>query len=364
MGKSLFLVNSVYHLLTTVHIKHNVFPWEEADLVVTDATPGLSGLAPRLRETGLFQRVILAETKELSSRFPMNEEKAVAQCFGERETTLQWVLGEELEREYSQVFFPNCDWLARLLACRYYSSPCPFYWVEDGFSSYVVDFFNPHRAAVNRHAEGEKLKEKTQAALLYEPRLAMRGDSIPNRSIPKLSRKDGELKELLNFIFDYRPPRELPPFLFLEQSFRTENIQGNDLELMARCQQVVGPGNFGVKPHPRNGDNLPQSMGLTRKIDLSAPWELFLLNQEREIPTVITVCSNGALSGRICLGLDTSTVMLYKLYTGKVLWKENEILARYLETFRRQFAGKQYYVPQTVYELESILKYLGGQHGN
>ena len=258
------------------------------------------------------------------------------------------------------MLFPNFDWLARLLACRY---SCPFYWVEDGFSSYVIDFARPDRAAVNRHPLGAKLGERTEAALLYEPRLAMRGDGLKNLPLPKLSRQDGALRELLNFLFSYHPPQDLPPFLFLEQSFRAENIPGNDLELMAQCQQAVGPGRFGVKPHPRNGDHLPQALGLSRKVDLSVPWELFLLNQEPPRPTVLTVCSNGALSGRLCLGLEDDTVMLYKLYTGKVLWKENQVLSRYLEAFRRQFAGRNYYVPETVFELRNVLKVLGGQYG-
>ena len=171
------------------------------------------------------------------------------------------------------------------------------------------------------------------------------------------------MRELLNFVFAYHPPQDLPPFLFLEQSFRAENIPGNDLELMAQCQQAVGPGRFGVKSHPRNGDHLPQALGLSRKVDLSVPWELFLLNQEPPRPAVLTVCSNGALSGRLCLGLEDDTVMLYKLYTGKVLWKENQVLSRYLEAFRRQFAGRNYYVPETVFELRNVLKVLGGQYG-
>ena len=55
--------------------------------------------------------------------------------------------------------------------------------------------------------------------------------------------------------------------------------------------------------------------------------------------------------------------MLYPLFEGRVLWKEDELLKEYLEKFRRQFAGRNYYVPQTIYELKSILEYLGGSDG-
>ena len=83
MAKSLVLVNSVYHLMTAVQLGHLAPPGETADLVVTDATPGLQDLVPRLRETGLFTRVIPAQAAELSARYPMNNPEAVAQCFSQ-----------------------------------------------------------------------------------------------------------------------------------------------------------------------------------------------------------------------------------------------------------------------------------------
>ncbi len=92
------------------------------------------------------------------------------------------------------------------------------------------------------------------------------------------------------------------------------------------------------------------------------PWELFLLNEPLAGGAVITVCSNAALTPRIVFGMDRNTVMLYRLFEGKVLWKEDDVLRRYLHQFYTQFAGKNYYVPQTVYELRETLNYLGGRH--
>ena len=53
---------------------------------------------------------------ELAQHYPMDREEAVAQCFSQGEALLRWALGEALEPAYSQVYFPNFDWLARLLA--------------------------------------------------------------------------------------------------------------------------------------------------------------------------------------------------------------------------------------------------------
>lgn len=352
----LYLVNSVYHLLTALGLRALAPPGEAADLLLSDATPGLRGLLPRLEETGLFRQVLFARGSALAQRFPMNQEGPAARALEEGEALLRWSVEGQLAKEYHRVYFPNFDWLARLLACRY---ACPFFWVEDGFSSYVIDFARPDRAAVNRLPQGQLLRQRTQAALLYEPALAMRGDSLPNRALPRLSPEDVAHRELLNFVFDYQPPRHMPPFLFLEQSFRAEGISGNEGELMALCQDALGPGRFGVKTHPRNG----AAAAPARRVDLPAPWELYLLNLGRQAPTVVTVCSNGALSGRLCLGLETPVVLLYPLYTGKVLWKEDEPLGRFLRAFVKLRGGESCHVPRTVFELENLLRYLGGDYG-
>ena len=57
-------------------------------------------------------------------------------------------------------------------------------------------------------------------------------------------------------------------------------------------------------------------------------------NARKQSKTCRDTTPEGALSGRLCLGLDGNTVLLYKLYTGKVLWKENHTLARFLEQGR------------------------------
>lgn len=360
-AKTLIVVNSVYQLMTAVHMKNTLFPRYEADVLVTDVTPHLDKVVPRAKETGIFQRVLFGRTLELNKKYAGAKGEQLDEAFQELPERFRWHLSEPLDR-YDQVYFANFDPFVRMLACRYYYDDCDFIWYEDGFSSYVIDYLREDRAPINRHAEGRKIKEKVKYALLYEPHLAMRGDGIPNRALPKIDRQNLWLKERLNFIFDYQSPEKGENFIFLEQSFRAEGLKNNDLELMKECRQAVGSEHFIVKPHPRNPENVPYQLGLTRRYTAEAPWELLLLNEDTHDKTVITVCSNAALTGRLVFGLDIPTVMLYRLFDGKVLWKEDAILKRYLEKFRRQFAGKNYYVPETVYELRHVLGYLGGHH--
>lgn len=355
----LIVANSVYQLLTAVHMKRTILENCCADLIVTDVTPQLKETVPRLQNTGLFARVLFAATLDLSRKYAGAKDPVLSEGFSNIDRIFRWALSDELG-DYTGVYFANFDPFVRMLACRFYDRPCPFYWYEDGFSSYVIDYLREDRALINRHTEGQKIRDKVESVLLYAPRLAMRGDRLPNRALPKICREDEKLKEILNYVFAYKRLEQGADFIFLEQSFRAEGLKNNDIDLMRECRQTVGPGRFIVKPHPRNPENVPMQLGLTRQYPHDAPWELFLLNEDLSDTTVITVCSNGALTSRLVFGMDMNTVMLYRLFQGRVLWKEDEILQRYLHKFYMQFAGKNYYVPQTVYELRSILKYLGG----
>lgn len=357
--RALIIVNSVYQLLTAVHMKRSILDGRAVDLIVTDVTPKMEAYVPRLRETGMFDRVIFGKTQELNKKVSAGSDREISEEFQNAAAIFRWRLSDELSA-YSEVYFSNYDIFTRMLAYHFAQQNCEFICFEDGFSTYVIDFLREDRAAINRHAEGKRIREKVNKVLLYEPRLAMRGDGLANRALPKIRRDDRELRELLNYIFEYEKPDEGAEFIFLEQSFRAEGLKTNDIELMRECQQTVGAGRFVVKPHPRNPENLPFQLGLTRRYPSAAPWELFLLNENPEGRTIITVCSNAALTSRIVFGLDMNTVMLYRLFQGKVLWKEDQVLERYLHKFRKQFAGSKYYVPDTVYELRNILRFLGG----
>lgn len=357
----LLLVNSVYQLFTAIHLKHTLLKEKKADLLLTDVTEKLREYEERLKKTGLFQRVLFARVKDLNRKYAVGSQEEISEGFDRWESILRWVLNDELG-DYQEIYFSNFDTFTRMLACRYYAGPCSFICYEDGFSTYVIDFLKEERAAVNRHPKGRILREKLEKVLLYEPRLSMRGDSFPNVRLPKVDPADSKLLETFNYVFDYKKPERISDFIFLEQSFRAEGIRGNDLELIKECKEAVSPKSFSVKPHPRNPQNIPFLMGLTGRYPSDAPWELFLLNESQKETVLITVCSNGALTGRILFGLDLPTVMLYPLFDGKVLWKEDGILKRYLLRFEQQFAGENYYVPRTIYELRNILRYLGGHY--
>ena len=360
--RALIIVNSVYHLITAVNLRLNVLENIECDILVTDITFVLKEYVNRLKEIGLFNLVVFGKIKDLNKKYSIANDNEILDLFSNMDSIFRWSLDKELA-EYTEVYFSNFDIFSRILASKFYYSSCEFIWYEDGFSSYVIDYLKEERALINRNSEGKKIKDKVKKVLLYEPRLAIRGDNILNSPLPKINKSDIKLKKILNYIFDYKGPEQFADFIFLEQSFRAEGIKSNDIDLMRECMNQVGSNRFVVKPHPRNPENLPFYLGITRKYTSYAPWELFLLNEDMKNKTIITVCSNAALTGSLVFGMDVNTVMLYKLFKGRVLWKEDHILKKYLNNFKRRFSGDNYYIPKTIYELRNILRYLGGSNG-
>ena len=360
--KVLLIANSVYQLFTAVHLRLSILKDCHAEILLTDITPQMKEDMPRLVGTKLFDRVLFGQIKDFNRQYMQGNTQQITDGYQNSEQLFRFALGDTLAKDYDAVYFANFDTFVRMLAYRLYEQPCRFICYEDGFSSYVINFLREDRAAINRHPDGIKIKDKLECVMLYEPHLAMRQDGVPNVRLPKIDRNNERLRTVLNTIFDYQPPTREVDFVFLEQSFRAEGIRTNDIELMQICQQTVGAGRFAVKPHPRNTDNLPFQLGLTRKYPTKVPWELYLFNADMRGKTIITVCSNAALTGRIVFNMDINTVMLYPLFEGKVLWQEDAALFRYLKNFERQFAGRNYYAPKTLFELENILHYLGGHH--
>ena len=213
-AQTLTIVNSVYHLLTAVNLRRLSPAGEGADLLVTDATPACRSSSPGCGRRG-FSPGCFRPGRGAGPALPHGPEEAVAQCFSQGEALAPLGPGGGAGARLQPGVLSQLR-LAGTAAGLPVPVPLPLAGGRP-FPAMSIDFARPDRAAVNRHPQGARLGEQVQAALLYEPALAMRGDSLPNRPLPKLSPGDGELLALLNFIFQYRRPPWLPPFLFLEQ---------------------------------------------------------------------------------------------------------------------------------------------------
>ena len=68
-NRVLIVVNSVYQLFTAVLIRRTILDDRDVDLLLTDVRPQGENYLPRLEDTGLFERVLFARTRELNQTY-------------------------------------------------------------------------------------------------------------------------------------------------------------------------------------------------------------------------------------------------------------------------------------------------------
>ena len=132
MDNVLLVANSVYQLFTAIHMRTTILSQGEAELILTDVTPGLPECRERLAGTGLFHRILLGETARWCKQYAGAKGAALDAAFQDPPSTLHWLLSDELGR-YTAVYFANFDPFARLLACWFSQESCRFFCYEDGF---------------------------------------------------------------------------------------------------------------------------------------------------------------------------------------------------------------------------------------
>ena len=85
-NRVLIVVNSVYQLFTAVHIRRTILEDRDVDLLLTDVLPQGENYLPRLEDTGLFERVLFARTRELNQTYAGASGEAVGRVPGHSET--------------------------------------------------------------------------------------------------------------------------------------------------------------------------------------------------------------------------------------------------------------------------------------
>ena len=96
MDNVLLVVNSVYQLFTAIHMRTTILSQGEAELILTDVTPGLPECRERLAGTGLFHRILLGETARWCKQYAGAKGAALDAAFQDPPSTLHWLLSDEL----------------------------------------------------------------------------------------------------------------------------------------------------------------------------------------------------------------------------------------------------------------------------
>ena len=113
-NRVLIVVNSVYQLITAIHMKRTILAQRNADLLLTDMLPNGEAYLPHLQEIRLFDRVIFARTREWIQKCSSGKKEDISELFQNIYQKFQWGLSDELSL-YCEVYFSNFDAFTRML---------------------------------------------------------------------------------------------------------------------------------------------------------------------------------------------------------------------------------------------------------
>lgn len=80
-NRVLIVVNSVYQLITAIHMKRTILAQRNADLLLTDMLPNGEAYLPHLQEIRLFDRVIFARTREWIQKCSSGKKEDISELF-------------------------------------------------------------------------------------------------------------------------------------------------------------------------------------------------------------------------------------------------------------------------------------------
>lgn len=335
--KSLFIVDTLFQIITLVNMRIHMNEFEKVDLLITVNGKEADSIINRLNKTGLFGNVYrFTQDRMKITRMFDRYNPVTWKCYKRK---LRFILSGKKERgflfsngftfdKYDNIYFGSPHMISYLQKIK-----VPLYLFDEGYFSYT-DL--PH--------ETDLFFEKI---FLYEPELAEYYEEHKDRifSIPKLSYEDKEIRKWLNYIFDYdntaysipsecviffAQPLVVPPFYYRfipkvvakrVRGFKKHISWEKPLEELRKALETIAikHKNCVVKLHPlaiKQDLNILyfKESGYVPLPGLMIPWEMILLNEDFRHIKLVTNYSTAITSSYIYFDGDRTDIKSYFLY--------------------------------------------------
>lgn len=361
--KQLYSVFTYYQLITAIQIKTKCFPESDADIVISDHSNGYDRIIENLSKENIFNNVY---TNRCVEALKLNTKKKKVQRMAElvfNNNNFPKKCCTIKKYEYDEFLFFNYNYfdstLYNLLKKNNNELICRRF--EEGYSSY----FSPEMfvtGSVRLQRKFRKLhhnpihENDITNMYFYVPELVLFHD-YESSPIPHIDSSDTEFKHMLNRIFGYTEASQpiAQKYIFFEESFNVDGRQMEDLELVKKIAETVGPENIYVKLHPRSRVDRFAEYGIETSKKSGVPWELMLLNEDYSDKVFLTISSGSVLSPRIVFDMCNPTYMLFNCTQTKSFIVDDNF-ERYMEGFKKVYGDRQFYIPQNTEELVRMLK--------
>ncbi len=344
--------------MVSIHLVKTKYQNEDNTIFISDHFATSLKIKNKLEQLSIFNNVYFVKDKELSyDKSILKFKKIIYFLFN---NVSKIVSEKPKEYKYDQLFiFTNSFFSKILLNKAIEINPAlQVNFVEEGIMTYLL----------NKQDKKEKLKilidkcfhrflnkrflnlNIINKVLLFKPIYFMGNLNCTLEEIPFINKKDEELINSLNYVFEYKKQYEFNKFkyIFFDQSFSIDgNNTVNEFEVIKTLNKLIENKELLVKLHPRDSLDKFKKIGNLNVSNTNFPWELIYLNESCNHSTLISVNSSALFSPYNIFGEKHKLILLYDLF---------KLKRDYLEEFVKISDNKDIFIPKTEDELTNILQ--------
>lgn len=294
MKQILIICNTYYQLILAIQLRLTLFKNEIVDVMLSDTSVKSFEVYKRLKELHVFNNLKYFEQQSII--YNDNKWSKVVDILKYNFGSIRDI---DIEK-YDEVIFHN--WTFHVFALLDYYEKIHHYPIwsrfEEGLFSYNVDYgtFKSNTRIwttikIRNLTKRKNLVGQVSKYYCIYPELRTAYPEWNSVTIPDFSTTAGELKRILNYIFDYHPIHDFRKFLyFSSMTVFDEN------KLVQEIANVVGKENLLVKVHPRNKTSFYQENDIKVMENSFVPWEIAQMNMDPS-GTILLTANSGSFIG-------------------------------------------------------------------
>ena len=286
--RRLFLCTTYYQLIVSIHLRLTKFHNDTVDVWLSNHSTNAETVGNRLKELKVFDsyQFIMTNHNKLRPseilKLVKNNQKIFTQfnvCF------------------YDEIIFFNLEPI--LFSIKKYYKKNKFNFIlsrmEEGIFSYKTGFPSGKYVKILRLVDklkGERdIVDTIKNYYCFFPDLMDRKYEMIVNKIPPITKKLNELKNILNYIFDYKPEKITEKYIFFSSSSDIECNTFGEIQIVLNIANKVGKKNLLVKMHPRDTKEIYKNYGINVLKSSYIPWEVIQLNWIEQDKVLLTVNS-------------------------------------------------------------------------
>lgn len=367
MKKIVFICESYFQFIVAVNLKLTLYDNYNADLIMYDTSQGVSDVCDRIRNTSVFDKVILVTTPLLYSGNAYTKLQKLRKCFKyisveiKAEPYIKKIM-PDIDFNYDIVFFNGYGALTDAVfnTIKRTNNNVICYRFEESFTNYFREYVHEKskkrliiESFFARIFGNYNIDDFVAGCYYFEPSLLQfKPQNYKVIQMPKISRNNRLLVNTINTAFGYSEMKDSysEKFIAFEDGSAFWKGEREDIDFFMDIAKIVGNDSFFIKLHPRTTDNRFVKSGINTNKTVGIPWECILLNIEMKNKVFIASTSSAAISSHIYFGDDCVSIMLYDCYN-KTPELVDEGFRSYVKAFKNRFGNDKLIVPKNKQEL-------------